>query len=217
MINEISDFPDKFVTVLDDYHVINYQPIHDAMVFLIDHLPANLHLVITTRVDPPLLLARLRANDQLTEIRANDLRFTGDEAAEFLNQIMGFSLTAEEVGILDSRTEGWIAGLQIAALSMQGRTDIKGFIIYTSILEELCGPLCDAVTEDGGSQAMLERIERANLFIIPLDNDGKWYRYHNLHSVSTTLKNGRNSPRRSRHQVWILTLILKEKCTHSKR
>ena len=210
LINEITEFPDPFAAVLDDYHVIDYQPIHAAMAFLIDHLPANMHLVVTTRVDPPLLLARMRASDQLTELRANDLRFTADEAAEFLNQVMGFGLSAEEVGVLDTHTEGWIAGLQIAALSMQDSSDIQGFIqgfsgshrhvlgylaeevlnhqpektlkflLQTSILGELCGPLCDAVTGDFGGQAMLENIENANLFITPLDNEGRWFRYHHL-------------------------------------
>ena len=210
LINEITDIPGTFAIVLDDYHFINYQPIHEALAFLLAHLPANLHLVITTRADPPLPLARLRARDQLTEIRANDLRFTPDEAAEFLTQVMGLSLTAEEVAALETRTEGWIAGLQIAALSMQGRQDLPGFIqafsgshrhilgylaeevldrrpkgtlnflLQTSVLDRLCGPLCDAVTGDSGGQAMLENLEHANLFIIPLDDEGVWYRYHPL-------------------------------------
>jgi LuxR family maltose regulon positive regulatory protein len=212
LINDIAAFPDRFSTVLEDYHVIESQPIHEALAFLIDHLPENYHLVITTRVDPPLPLARLRARDQLAEFRANDLRFTADETAAFLTQAMGLSLSAEEAAALETRTEGWIAGLQIAALSMQGRDDIPGFIqafsgshrhilgflaeevlnqrpngtldflLQTSILDRLCGPLCDAVTGDAGGQAILEKLELANLFITPLDDEGLWYRYHHLFS-----------------------------------
>jgi LuxR family maltose regulon positive regulatory protein len=210
LINDITVFPDTFSTVLDDYHLIDFQPIHEALTFLIDHLPANMHLVLTTRVDPPLPLARLRARAKLTELRANDLRFTADEAAAFLDQAMGLSLSGDEVAALETRTEGWIAGLQIAALSMQSRDDIPGFIqafsgshrhvlgylaeevinqrpkgtlnflLQTSILDRLCGPLCDAVTRDYGGQAILEKLELANLFITPLDDEGVWYRYHHL-------------------------------------
>jgi len=128
LINNIAVFPDSFAIVLDDYHVIGSQSIHKALIFLIDHLPDNMHLVITTRIDPPLPLAHLRGRDQLTEIRAEDLRFTMDEAAMFLTRVVGLPLSAEEVAVLDERTEGWIAGLQIAALSMQGHNDISGFI-----------------------------------------------------------------------------------------
>jgi len=210
LINDLIAFPDTFVAVLDDYHVINSQPIHEALTFLIDHLPGNMNLVITTRVDPSLQLARLRARNQLTELRANDLRFTVDEATAFLSQVMGLSLSAGEVAALETRTEGWIAGLQIAALSMQGHDDIPGFIeafsgshrhilgylaeevlnhqtedilhflLQTSILDRLCGPLCDAVTGETGSQAILEKLELTNLFITPLDDEGRWYRYHHL-------------------------------------
>ena len=210
LINDITAFPDTFAIVLDDYHVIGSQPIHDALTFLIDHLPANMHLIITTRVDPLLPIARLRARDKLTELRANDLRFTTDEVAAFLIQAMGLNLSTEEIAALETRTDGWIAGLQIAALSMQGRDDISGFIetfsgshrhilgylaeevinqqpeaalnflLQTSILDRLCGPLCDAVTGGTNGQTILESLERANLFIIPLDDEGKWYRYHHL-------------------------------------
>ena len=210
LINDITAFPDAFSAVLDDYHVIDTQPIHEGLAYLIDHLPENLHLVISTRVDPPLHLARLRAHDQLAGLRANDLRFTIDETAEFLAQALEGSMSAGEVAALEARTEGWIAGLQIAALSMQGLDDIPAFIrafsgshrhilgylaeevlnqrpqgtleflLKTSILDRLCGPLCDAVTEGSGGQAMLEQLERANLFITPLDHEGRWYRYHQL-------------------------------------
>lgn len=210
LINDIAAFSDEFAVVLDDYHLIDSQPIHEGLTYLIAHMPANMHLVITTRIDPPLPLARLRARDQLTELRANDLRFSAEEAAEFLNQVMGLNLSAKEVAALGQRTEGWIAGLQIAALSMQGNDDISGFIrafsgghrhilgyladevlnqrpkgtlnflLRTSILERLCGPLCDAVTGGSDGQAILENLEHANLFITPLDNEGRWYRYHHL-------------------------------------
>jgi LuxR family maltose regulon positive regulatory protein len=210
LINDVTAFSDAFAFVLDDYHVIESQPIHEALTFLLSHLPANMHLVITSRVDPPLPLARLRASDQLTELRANDLRFTADEAAAFLSQVMGFSLSAEEIATLEARTEGWIAGLQIAALSMRGHDDVSGFIqafsgshrhilgylaeevlsqrpkgtlnflLQTSILERLCGSLCDAVTGETGGQTILENLELANLFISPLDDERIWYRYHHL-------------------------------------
>lgn len=210
LINDIAAFPDKFATVLDDYHVVDSQPIDTALTFLIDHLPENFHLVITTRVDPALPLARLRARDQLAEFRANDLRFTADESAAFLTQAMGLSLSAQEVYALETRTEGWIAGLQLAALSMQGRDDLpnyiadftgshryildylidevlerrpkgtRNFLLQTSILDRLCGPLCDAVTGQSQGQASLERLEEANLFLLPLDEERIWYRYHHL-------------------------------------
>jgi LuxR family maltose regulon positive regulatory protein len=210
LINDLAAFSDEFAIVLDDYHLIDSQPIHEGLTYLIAHMPVNMHLVITTRVDPPLPLARLRAGDKLSELRANDLRFTAEEAAAFLNQVMGLNLSAKEVAALGQRTEGWIAGLQIAALSMQGNDDISGFIrafsgshrhilgyladevlnqrpkgtlnflLRTSILERLCGPLCDAVTGGSDGQAILENLEHANLFITPLDNEGRWYRYHHL-------------------------------------
>jgi LuxR family maltose regulon positive regulatory protein len=210
LINEITAFEEMFVIVLDDYHVIQENLIHETLNFLIDHLPDSLHLAITSRVDPPLQVSRLRVRDQLTEIRANELRFTTGEAAAFLSQVMGLNLSAEEAALLETRTEGWIAGLQIAALSMQGRNDKTGFIqafsgshrhilgyladevinqqsegtlkfvLQTSILDRLCGPLCEAVTGDPGGQETLQGLERANLFIIPLDNEGVWYRYHHL-------------------------------------
>ena len=175
LINEITALPDKIVLVLDDYHLIEAQPIHDALAFLLDHLPPQMHLVIATREDPHLPFARLRARGQVTELRAADLRFSSSEAAEFLNQVMGLDLSAEDIAALETRTEGWIAGLQLAAISMQGRKDasslirsftssnryvldylieevldqqsesIQAFLLRTSILDRLCGPLCDAV------------------------------------------------------------------------
>lgn len=210
LINEISSFPENFSIVLDDYHLIKTQLIHEALTFLLDHLPPQMRMILTTRADPPLPLARLRARNQLTELRADDLRFTSDEAAVFLNEVMGLKLSADNIAALESRTEGWIAGLQLAALSMQGRDDPTGFIqdfsgshrhvltylaeevlehrpkgtlhflLQTSILDRLCGPLCDAVTGGTGSQVLLQKLEQANLFIVPLDNEGKWFRYHHL-------------------------------------
>lgn len=211
LINDLSEFEDPFALVLDDYHVVTAQPIHEALAFFLDHLPPPMHLVILTRVDPfRLPLARLRARNQLTEIRAADLRFTHDEAATFLNRVMGLALSADDVKALETRTEGWIAGLQLAALSMQGREDVahfvttfsgghhyivdylaeevlnrqpdsvKSFLLQTSILDRLTGPLCDALTQRTDGQTTLEDLEGANLFVIPLDDDRRWYRYHRL-------------------------------------
>jgi LuxR family maltose regulon positive regulatory protein len=211
-LNELAAIPGDLVLVLDDYHVLDARPVDDALAFLVEHLPPRLHLVIATREDPALPLARLRARGQLTELRAADLRFTPSEAAAFLNEVMGLDLSADEVGALEDRTEGWIAGLQLAALSLQGRADAAGFItsfagshhfvldylveevlgrqpqavqaflLRTSILDRLCGPLCDAVLLDASApgQETLEYLDRANLFIVPLDNERRWYRYHHL-------------------------------------
>ena len=224
LINEVTAFPDAFAIVLDDYHLIDSQFIHGALTYLIAHLPTNMHMVISTRVDPPLPLARLRARDKLTELRANDLRFTADEVAAFLTQVMGLKLSAEEVTAIEMRTEGWIAGLQIAALSMQGHDDISRFIhafsgshrhilgyladealdqrpkgtlnflLQTSILDRLCGPLCEAVTGKPGGQEILESLDHANLFITPLDDEGKWYRYHHLFAEVLQARLRQNHP-----------------------
>jgi len=210
LLNEIITLPEKFILVLDDYHVIDSRPVDEALTFLVEHLPPQLQVVITTREDPALPLPRLRARRQLTELRAADLRFTPSEAAEFLNQVMGLSLSAEEVAALEDRTEGWIAGLQLAALSMRGHQDVHGFIrafagdhryivdylieevlqrqpesvrsflLQTAILERLNGPLCDAVTGQPGGNARLETLQRGNFFLIPLDEKRHWYRYHHL-------------------------------------
>jgi LuxR family maltose regulon positive regulatory protein len=211
LINEIAEeASNDFALVLDDYHLMEAQPIHDALTFLLEHLPPQMHLVIASRTDPPLPLARFLARGQLRKLTATDLRFTPEEAAAFLNEVMGFNLSAEDARELEERTEGWIAGLQLAALSMQGRIDISGFIaafagshryvldylaeevldkqpedvqkflLETSILDRMFGSLCDAVTDGNDSQAMLEMLERANLFLIPLDDERRWYRYHHL-------------------------------------
>ena len=212
LLNEITTIPDNFVLVLDDYHLTDSKAVDNALTFLLKHLPPQMHLVITTREDPQLPLARLRSHDQLTELRVADLRFTSSEAAEFINQIMGLNLSAEDIAALEARTEGWIAGLQLAAISMQGHQDttnfiksftgthhfvldylveevlyqqpenIQKFLLQTSILDRLCGPLCDAVLLDpsASGQDTLEYIEQANLFIVPLDTERRWYRYHHL-------------------------------------
>jgi LuxR family transcriptional regulator, maltose regulon positive regulatory protein len=210
LLNELQAVQEDLVLVLDDYHVIEAGDVHDGVAFLLDHLPPHVHLVIATRVDPPLPLARLRARGELVEVRAADLRFAPDEAAAYLGDVMGLTLTADEVAALEGRTEGWIAALQLAALSMQGRDDVAGFIagfagddrfvvdylveevlqrqpervrrflLQTSVLSRLTGPLCDAVTGQDGGKAMLEALERGNLFLVPLDDRRRWYRYHHL-------------------------------------
>jgi LuxR family maltose regulon positive regulatory protein len=223
LLNELAAMPQPAILVLDDYHVLDARTIDTALAFLLEHLPPQLHLVIATREDPALPLARLRARGQITELRVTDLRFTAIEAAAFLNQVMGLTLSAENIAALEERTEGWIAGLQLAALSLQGQhdatsfiqsftgssrfiidylaedvlerqpEDVRVFLLQTSLLERMCGPLCDAVLNVNSdaaplvgspqrisAQAMLEKLERSNLFIVPLDNERRWYRYHHL-------------------------------------
>lgn len=210
LLNEVATLPHGVVLVLDDYHLVDSEPVDRAVAFVLEHLPPQLHVVIATREDPRLPLARWRARGQLTEVRAADLRFTATEAAEFLNRVMSLELSAEDITALETRTEGWIAGLQLAALSLQGRPDAaafiqaftgsnrfvldylveevlsrqpqaaRNFLLQTSILDTLCGPLCDAVTGQKHGKDTLERLERDNLFVVPLDDDRRWYRYHHL-------------------------------------
>jgi LuxR family maltose regulon positive regulatory protein len=210
LLNEITTLPKDFVLVLDDYHVIDSKPLDEALTFLLEHLPPQMHLVIATREDPDLPLARLRARSQMTELRAADLRFTPAEAADFLGRVMALQLTVEDIAALESRTEGWIAGLQLAALSMQGRSDtarfiksftgshhfildylveevlqrqpehVRNFLLQTAILDRLSSPLCDALTGQEDGRGMLEALDRGNLFVIPLDDQRQWYRYHHL-------------------------------------
>src|SRR5438270_4735649 len=212
LLNDLTTISDDFVLVLDDYHVLDAKAVDHALTYLVEHLPPQMHLVIATREDPQLPLARLRARGHLTELRATDLRFTPSEAAGFLNQGMGLNLSAEDIARLSTRTEGWIAGLQSAAISMQGHQDstsfitsftgshhfvldylveevlqqqpesIQTFLLRTSILDRMTGSLCDAVllNATASGQATLEYLERANLFIVPLDNERRWYRYHHL-------------------------------------
>lgn len=210
LLNELATAPDTLILVLDDYHLIDAQPVHDALEFFIENSPPAVHVAVATREDPGLPLARFRARAQLTELRAADLRFTLAEAAEFLNRVMGLDLAAADVAALEKRTEGWITGLQLAAISMQGIHDsadfirsftgshrfvldylieevleqqsdnVQAFLLQTAILKQLSGPLCDAVTNQTNGQETLAMLERANLFIIPLDGERGWYRYHHL-------------------------------------
>lgn len=210
LINEVSGFPDLFALVLDDYHSIEDPVIHESVALLLERLPQNMHLIMLSRADPVLPLSRLRARREMTELRAADLRFTRDESAAFLNGVMKIGVAEQDVDALDQRTEGWIAGLQLAALSMQGKDDVSSFIraftgddryildylveevfrsqpedvqsflLRTSVLDRLTAPLCDAVTGDANGMQMLERLENANLFLFPLDHVREWYRYHHL-------------------------------------
>jgi len=217
LINEMDVETNRFpldergvILVLDDYHLIDSQAVHKSVDFLIDHLPAAMHVVVATRVDPPFPLARLRARGQLVELRQADLRFTRGEIGEFLDRVGGLALSRDDVDALATRTEGWIAGLQMATLSMQGREDLTGFVdafggshrfvidylaeevlsqqenetraflLQTAILDRMCDSLCNAVTGREESQALLERLERDNLFVVPLDDERRWYRYHRL-------------------------------------
>ncbi|NIV36918.1 MAG: helix-turn-helix transcriptional regulator, partial [Anaerolineae bacterium] len=205
LINELALLSVPAVLVLDDYHLIEAQAIHGMLDFLLEHLPAQMHLVIATRVDPPLAVSRLRARGQMTEVRVDDLRFAPAEATAFLNRAMGLHLTEEEISVLQSRTEGWIAGLQLAALSMESRgldrsagdlssfvrdfagddryvvdylleevlcsqpEPLQAFLLQTSVLSRLGASLCDAVTGQAGSRAMLQTLERSNLFVVAQD------------------------------------------------
>ncbi len=210
LVNELGASPDPLVLVLDDYHLIETRLIHDSLAFLLDHMPPQVHLVIAGRAQPPLPLARLRARNGLVELEAADLRFTAAETAAFLNEVMGLSLSGQQIAALEARTEGWIAGLQLAALSLQGREDVAGFIaaftgrhryildylaeevlqpqpaplqaflLQTAILNRLTGSLCEAVTGQPHGQETLAHLEQANLFIVPLDDERRWYRYHHL-------------------------------------
>ena len=210
LMNDLAELTDDVVLVLDDYHVIESADLQQSMGFLLDHLAPRIRLVLASRVDPPLPLARLRARGELLEIRAADLRFTTDEAVSYFKETMGLELAPSDVSILETRTEGWIAALQLAALSMQGRDDITGFIenfsgddrfvvdylaeevlerqteavrhflLQTSILSRFTGSLCDAVTGSTDGKATLETLDRANLFLVPLDDRRLWYRYHHL-------------------------------------
>jgi LuxR family maltose regulon positive regulatory protein len=210
LLNDLASLVERVVLVLDDYHTISDGAIHDEVAFMLEHQPPQMHLVLATRADPPLPLSRLRARGQLTELRAADLRFTPAEAATFLNRTMGLGLTAEAVSALAGRCEGWIAGLQLAALSIQGRSDhqefiqafagshhyileyltdevlqrqpesLRRFLAETSILHRLCAPLCDQLTGRDDSADVLAELDRRNLFITALDGERRWFRYHPL-------------------------------------
>jgi LuxR family maltose regulon positive regulatory protein len=210
LINSIAAAPTPVVLILDDYQAIGQPEIHQVVTFLLDHCPPQMHLVIASREDPPLPLSQLRARGQIAEIRERDLRFTTQESIVFLNQVMDLELTADEVSALETRTEGWVAGLQLVALSMRDRADTQGFVrsltgthrhildyltdevlerqpeqvrtflLYTSILDRLTGSLCNALTGEENGQDTLELLDSTNLFIIPLDDERRWYRYHPL-------------------------------------
>jgi len=216
LLNEMESIPNDFLLILDDFHLIHNPDIHTPLALMVERLPRQVHLVIASRADPPLPLARLRARDQLTELRAAHLRFTNQEIGEFLRTTIALDLNPEEINLLEDRTEGWIAGLQLAAVSLQGRNaeqtasfihaftgshrfildylleevlqnqpdEILQFLLQTSILERLNAALCDTLTGRNDSQRILESIERANLFILPLDDQRQWYRYHALFADS---------------------------------
>lgn len=247
LINDLADSEKQFFIILDDYQEVEARPVHDALEYLIEHLPENVHLILSTRADPPLPLPRLRARGYLNEMRQNDLRFTTEEAADFLNDVMGLELSLKDVSALENRTEGWIAALQMAALSLQGHSpypaprlefieaftgshryvldylveevldqqqpELQDFLLKTSILEYLSGPLCDAILMEeqpveldqklrlensqipaSASQATLEHLETANLFIIPMDDERRRYRYHRLFSDLLRKRLNQTSP-----------------------
>ena len=211
VLNELGSLPHGLDLVLDDYHLADGPEVAAGTAFLLEHLPPQVHVVLSSRVDPDLPLARMRARGELVEVRAADLRFTRDEVSAYLNDTAGLGLTGRDVAVLEERTEGWIAALQLAALSMRGRKDVaafidgfagddryivdylveevlarqpddvRSFLIQTCVLDRLTGPLCDAVTaRHRGGRAMLEALDRANLFLVPLDDNRRWYRYHHL-------------------------------------
>lgn len=226
LINELAALPEELTLILDDYHLIDSGPVHGIVSFLLEHQPPNVHLVISSRIDPPLPLSRLRARNQMMELDAAELSFTPEEAVTFLDSVMGLGLSAEDVAALEERTEGWIAGLQLAALSMRDRKDVSGFVkafsgshrdvldylaeevlerqpgqmraflFQTCVLDHLSGALCDALSGRSDGQAILERLERDNLFVIALDDDRRWYRYHHLFRGFLRTRLQRESPER---------------------
>src|ERR671917_2219382 len=210
LVNEVAALPDGLDLVLDDYHAIDAEGVHSTVSLLLEHLPESVHLLISSRVDLPLPLARLRARAQMVRLGAAELAFTEGEAGAFLKDVMGLDLSAEDIAKLEKRTEGWVAGLQLAALSMRDRKDVSGFVeafsgghrdvldflaeevlsrqpkvvkdflLQTSIPDGLTGSLCDALTGRSDGQAMLEGLEKENLFVVALDDERRWYRYHHL-------------------------------------
>ena len=228
LVNEIAAVPGELTLVFDDYHVVDAPAVHRFVTFLLEHLPKNAHLVIASRTDPPLPLAGLRARGQMAELRAADLRFSSEEAAAFFRDVMGVELGQEDVATLEGITEGWVAALQLAALSMRGRKDVSGFVrsfsgrqrhvfdflagevlerqperarqflFQTSILDRLTGPLCDALTGRSDGQAMLEKLERDNLFVVALDDERRWYRYHHLFAGFLRGRLEREDPERTK-------------------
>ncbi|HET7763130.1 MAG TPA: AAA family ATPase, partial [Phycicoccus sp.] len=227
LVNDLDALAGRTVVCLDDYHVVDAAHVHEALAFLVDNLPPQVTLAVTTRADPPLPLPRLRARGELVEVRAADLRFTEDEAGHFLNDVMGLALAEPQVSALETRTEGWAAGLQLAALSAGtgGATDrfveefagshrfvldylleevldaqpedVRSFLLDTCVLDELTGGLCDALTGRTDGQRTLEALERANLFVIPLDDDRRWWRYHHLFADALRARLGAAEPARA--------------------
>ena len=210
LLNEVAEDLEALLLVLDDYHLVACEPVDEALAYLIDHLPPQMHVALVTRTEPALPLARLRAQGQLTELRQEDLRFGPDEAAAFLDQTMALKLSDAHVAVLAARTEGWVAGLQMAAISLQGNEDpelfiqsftgshrflqdfllqevlhhqspdVQSFLLRTSVLDRMCSELCDAVMQDHEGHSMLAYLEEANLFVVPLDTERRWFRYHHL-------------------------------------
>src|SRR4029453_18672428 len=224
LVNDLATVRAPLVLILDDYHLITEASCHQTLGWFLDHLPPAVHVVVSTRLDPPLALARMRARGELAELRVGELQFTGEETAELLNGSMGLALAAEDVARLAKRTEGWAAGLVLAGLSLRGRPDPSGFIaafsggdrhvgdslvaevlprqpaelreflLRTSVLERLSGPLCDAMLETQGSVALLGELEASNLFVVPLDDRRQWYRYHQLFAQLLRLQLGAREP-----------------------
>ena len=210
LINELSALPDLLAVVLDDYHVVELSDIHEGLAFSVEHVPSQMRLIMTTRTDPPLPLARMRVRSQLLELRSTDLRFSPPQIAAFFTDVMGLALTPDEVTALDTRVEGWIAGLQLAGLALQGKSDpaefiasfagdhryvldylgdeildrqpeaMQQFLLQTSILERLHADLCDTIIGAAESRAALEHLERNHFFVVALDDKRQWYRYHRL-------------------------------------
>lgn len=228
LVNELAALPEELTLVLDDYHVIDSEPVHGVVSLLLERLPEGVHLIISSRIDPPLPLPRLRARNEMMELDAADLSFTPEEAATFLNSVMDLDLSADDVAALEERTEGWIAGLQLAALSMRDRKDVSGFVrafsgshrdvldylaeevlerqpesireflLETSVLDHLSGALCDALTGRSDGREVLERLERENLFVVALDDERRWYRYHHLFAGFLRERLRREHPERIR-------------------
>ena len=238
LINELAELPHRVVLVLDDYQFVTAKETDESVSFFVEHLPVNVHLVISSRSDPPLPLGRLRAMGELNEIRTEQLAFAEEEAARLLNEKMGLDIGPDDVAVLHERTEGWPAGIYLASLSLQNKEDkhvfieafrgsnryivgllgeevlaglseeTKRFLLETSILRAMTGPLCDAVTGRGGSAGLLRELARSNLFVVCLDDQDEWYRYHHLFS-ELLLYELKSSPpdlvstRRSRASVWL--------------
>ena len=228
LVNELVVSTDDVWLVLDDFHAVDNRDIVQGIAALLDRVPSHVHVVISTRVDPDLPLPRWRVRGELVEIRAADLRFTADEAAAYLNDVAGLGLAEEDVAVLEQRTEGWVAALQLAALSIRGHEDVRGFISrfagndryivdylveevlqrqpaevreflsQSSVLDRLSGPLCDAVTGGQGGREMLEALERANLFVVSLDDRREWYRYHHLFADALRARMLNDDPERRR-------------------